>query len=90
MLNKPTHDTVHVESRSGAAGDVAVLTIDFPPVNAGSTAMRTAVLAAFQGLETEGLAGVVLDRGRWQFRRRGPGIRCARSGAASTRRDRGH
>ncbi|ADZ71583.1 3-hydroxyacyl-CoA dehydrogenase NAD-binding domain-containing protein [Polymorphum gilvum] len=53
---------VHVERRShGAAGTIAVVTIDFPPVNAGSKAMREAVKAAFVEIGVDGtLAGAVL------------------------------
>ena len=60
MLNQLPKNTVHVERRKAATGDIALITIDFPPVNAGSTAMRAALLAALDGLDTEGLSGVVL------------------------------
>ncbi len=60
MSNEKNTDTVHVEYRTAAKGDIAVLTIDFPPVNAGSTAMRTALMAALEGLDPARLAGVVL------------------------------
>lgn len=53
--------TVNIERLSVEDGTVALLTIDFPPVNAGSLAMRSALLAALRDAAgTEGLTGLVL------------------------------
>jgi len=48
--------TVH----SRRVGPIAIITIDFPPLNLGSQAMRQALLAALESVEAEGLEGVVL------------------------------
>lgn len=60
QTDAPSGGTVHVDLHDGERGAVAVLTIDFPPVNAGNRAMRQALMDAFTSLETDGLAGVVL------------------------------
>ena len=51
---------VRVERHTQDGAAFAVVTIAFPPINAGGKAMRTALLAAFQNLDTDGLRGVVL------------------------------
>lgn len=48
--------TVH----SRTVGSIAVLTIDFPPLNLGSRDMRQALLEAIAGLSPKSLTGVVL------------------------------
>lgn len=53
-------EAVHSTILETEAGRIARLTIDFPPVNAGSTAMRAALMEALAALHGENLAGVIL------------------------------
>ncbi|MCF7701782.1 hypothetical protein [Loktanella sp. M215] len=39
-----TTGSIHLTRRQGTAGSIMILTIDFPPINAGGRAMRTALL----------------------------------------------
>ena len=52
--------TVHSEIFTFGARDFALLTIDYPPINAGSQPMRQALLSAINGLDLTKISGVIL------------------------------
>jgi 3-hydroxyacyl-CoA dehydrogenase len=60
-------DAVHSAILDTEAGRIARLTIDFPPVNAGSTAMRAALMEALTALQGEDLGGIILTGASGNF-----------------------
>jgi 3-hydroxyacyl-CoA dehydrogenase len=58
VVNKIRSDTRHVRSES--AGDVVIITIDNPPVNSLSAAVRRALLESLSAVKASGARGLVL------------------------------